>query len=88
MTAASADQIVMGVGVAVMCVVGLRQESWLLDEWTPAQWLRRQWGDGPASTALRTMLIGGVTFGVLLASGVVNPIGGDGGRPAAAEAAR
>lgn len=68
------DQVLMGCGVALLCLIGLRHEEWLLAESGRLRWLRRRVGDSPAAWILRAALLFGVTFGTLLASGVVRPL--------------
>lgn len=82
----SADQLVMGAGVALLSLVGLRHEAWLLDESRGVQWVRGQFGDRFAVNGLRAVLLGGVTFGTLLAAGVVNPMNRPAAGPVAADA--
>lgn len=83
-----ADQTVMGVGVALLSLIGLRYESWLLEESGRLRWGREQFGDGPTMAVLRLALFGGVTFGALLAAGVINPLHPDSRATAAPAAVR
>ena len=68
------DQVLMGCGVAIVSMIGLRHEEWLLAESDRLQWLRRRVGDSPAAWILRAALLFGVTFGTLLAAGVIRPL--------------
>ena len=68
------DQVLMGVGVASLCLMGLRYEEVLLTESQRLQWLRQKCGDVLATWVVRIGLLFGVTFGSLLAAGVIRPM--------------
>ncbi len=68
------EQILIGVLSAMLCVVGLCRESWLLAETPKGRKLVASLGGRRAQWVLRCLLAVGVLFGLLLALGVVNPL--------------
>lgn len=64
----------MGCSVALLCLVGLIRQHWLLDKTPKGQRLVSRLGRRKALWLLRGMLIAGAVFGVLLAVGTLNPI--------------
>lgn len=70
----SGEQIFMGSATAVLCAVGLWNESWLLTETGKGRALVRWFGPDRARWVLRLLLASGMILGTLLAVGIVNPI--------------
>ena len=67
-------QILMGVGIAAICFAGLSRYRWLLANTNKGQALVSRYGETVARYVLWTLCLLGVTFGSLLASGIVRPI--------------
>ncbi len=70
----NSDQVLMGVGVAVVCLAGLVRADWFLAETRKGQRLVRWLGQPWAGRVFRALMGLGIVFGLLLASGVVNPV--------------
>lgn len=68
------EQILMGLTTAALCGAGLYGEGWLLTETRKGQKLVAACGADMAVWILRGLLTAGIVFGVLLATGIVNPI--------------
>ena len=64
----------MGVTVAVLSLVGILNVRWLAVETNKGQWFVKKWGEDKGIIVLRSLLFLFFLFGVLLASGVVNPV--------------
>ena len=67
-------QILMGVGIASICLIGLARSRWLLINTRKGQALLQRYGESRARYAVWFLCLLGATFGVLLANGVVRPI--------------
>ncbi len=67
-------QIVMGVSVAVLSLVGLWQSNWLLANTGKGEWIRRRYGEPKARTIVRTFFFAAAVFGALLALDVIRPL--------------
>ena len=68
------DQILIGGLTAALCALGLWSDRRLLAVSRNGQRLTEWLGEHRALWALRTLLAGGLAFGVLLAAGVVRPV--------------
>ena len=68
------DQTIMGVAIALVCAAGLAKSAWFLENTRKGRWLARRLGDRPAVWMLRSVLCGGIVFGVLLAVNVIRPL--------------
>lgn len=64
----------MGVLIVGMCLFGLWQEAWLLENSRYGRRLVIWFGAIGGRRALRGLLIGGVLFGILLAADVIRPM--------------
>lgn len=64
----------MGVGVVVLCAAGLWQDRWFLRNTKKGQRLIRWFGEERAVWILRSLLSAGALFGLLLATGIINPV--------------
>lgn len=67
-------QILMGVGIASICVTGLARYRWLMTETHKGQALVNRFGETTARNVIWLLGLLGLTFGSLLASGIVRPI--------------
>ncbi|MEZ6068065.1 MAG: hypothetical protein R3B90_20660 [Planctomycetaceae bacterium] len=72
--AMTGDQLLIGGTTAAICAVGYWRERWLLSQTPKGRWLVRRLGGSKATWLLRVLLAAGLGFGVLLATGVINPI--------------
>lgn len=68
------DQIFMGAAIALICVMGLLNDVWFLQNTRKGRWLVERFGDDRARLVLRVALLGGAVFGLLLAADVVRPL--------------
>lgn len=68
------DQVLFGVVLAVVSVVGLAYESWLMEHTKKGQALTRWFGESNGRWALRALLTGFALLGTLLALDVVRPL--------------
>ena len=67
-------QILMGVGIAAMCFAGLTRHRWLLANTRKGQSLVSRYGESVARFIACLLCLLGITFGSLLAIGLVHPI--------------
>ena len=67
-------QIFIGVAFALLCLLGLWREKWLLTNSGHGQRLTRWFGEARARWVLRALLIAGAVFGALLAANVIRPV--------------
>lgn len=67
-------QILMGVGIASICLGGLARYRWLMAHTRKGQGLVQRYGETTARNVIWLLCLLGVTFGSLLASGIVRPI--------------
>lgn len=67
-------QILMGVGIASICVTGLARYRWLMTHTHKGQVLVNRYGETTARNMIWLLCLLGITFGSLLASGIVRPI--------------
>lgn len=67
-------QVFMGLGIFVMCAVGLVNERWLLSNSRRGQRLAEKYGRAKAQWIVRTVFGVGAIFGGALAAGLVNPV--------------
>jgi hypothetical protein len=65
---------IMGAGVVLLCLMIWSRERWFLEQTQKGQWLTTRYGSDRAPWVLRGMLLGGIVFGGLLASGIIRPI--------------
>lgn len=67
-------QILMGVGIASICLTGLVRSRWLLTNTRKGQVLVTRCGETTARYVVWLLCLLGMAFGSLLASGIVRPI--------------
>ncbi len=67
-------QILMGVGIASICLTGLARYRWLMTRTHKGQTLVNCFGETTARNVIWLLCLLGMTFGSLLASGIVRPI--------------
>lgn len=67
-------QILMGVGIASICLTGLARYRWLMTKTHKGQVLVNRFGETAARNVIWLLCLLGLTFGSLLASGIVRPI--------------
>ena len=67
-------QILMGVGIAAICLTGLARSRWLLSNTSKGQVLAQRYGAANARYVIWLLCLLGVFFGALLAKGIVRPI--------------
>lgn len=67
-------QILMGVGIASICATGLARYRWLMTKTPKGQALVNRFGETTARNVIWLLCLLGLTFGSLLASGIVRPI--------------
>jgi hypothetical protein len=67
-------QILMGIGIAAICVTGLARHRWLLANTHKGQTLVGRFGETAARYIVWLLCLLGTTFGSMLASGIVRPI--------------
>lgn len=70
----SPEQAFVGTATAVLCLAGLRCNAWLLEHTRKGRRLVGRFGTVPAVWILRGLFVAGAIFGVLLATGVINPV--------------
>jgi len=68
------QEMAMGVAVAIVCLLLLLRERWILAETVKGQRLVKWCGATRASWLLRSLLLAGALFGGLLAGGVIRPL--------------
>jgi hypothetical protein len=68
------DQILFGTALALVSLVGLACESWLMQHTKKGQALARWFGDSNGRWVLRAVLAGFALLGTLLALDVVRPV--------------
>jgi hypothetical protein len=68
------EQVLVGGLTAALCVTGLWHDDWLLTNTRKGRKLIAWFGDDRAPWVLRTLLALGLGFGLLLATGILNPI--------------
>lgn len=64
----------MGAGIIALCVMLWFREGWILEQTRKGRWLVERCGPARAPWVLRAVLLAGITFGGLLAGGVIRPI--------------
>jgi hypothetical protein len=67
-------QILMGIGIASVCLTGMAKSRWLLANTRKGQVLVQRCGEPTARIVVWLACLLGITFGSLLATGVVRPI--------------
>ena len=67
-------QILMGVGIASICVAGLVRYRWIMTKTHKGHALVNRFGETTARNVIWLLCLLGLTFGSLLASGIVRPI--------------
>ncbi len=68
------DHVVMGLGIASFSLVCLVRHQWLLANTSKGQRLIGRFGESKARAIFALVCFSGITFGSLLASGVIRPI--------------
>ncbi|MFG0332670.1 MAG: hypothetical protein ACF8TS_04835 [Maioricimonas sp. JB049] len=68
------DQIFIGGTTAILCLLGLWNEAWVLSETSKGRRLTGWFGQQRGLWVLRVILCLGLLFGVLLAMGIINPV--------------
>lgn len=67
-------QILMGIGIASICLTGMARYRWLMTKTHKGQALVHRFGETTARNVIWLLCLLGLTFGSLLASGIVRPI--------------
>ncbi len=67
-------QLLMGIGIASICLTGLVRYRWLMINTRKGQGLVQRFGETTARNVIWLLCLLGLTFGSLLASGIVRPI--------------
>lgn len=67
-------QILMGVGIASICLTGLVRHRWLLTRTSKGRSLVQRFGAATARNLIWLLCVLGVAFGSLLASGILRPV--------------
>ena len=67
-------QILMGVGIAALCLTSLVRSRWLLVHTRKGQYLVERHGEPTARIVIWLLCLLGMIFGTLLACGIVRPI--------------
>ena len=68
------EQIFIGGATALLCLAGLCHNAWLLEHTRKGRRLVDCFGTVRAVWILRCLFVAGAIFGVLLATGVINPV--------------
>jgi hypothetical protein len=68
------DQLLMGIAVASVCLLGLWKDRWFLANTKKGKQFARWFGEERGLWALRILFGVGALFGVLLASDIIRPI--------------
>ena len=68
------DQILMGVGIASICLAGMARSRWVLANTRKGKNLVIRYGETTAQRVVWLVCLLGITFGSLLAIGIVRPI--------------
>lgn len=68
------DRVIIGGGVTVLCLAGLRHDRWFLSNTKKGEWLVRRFGERNATWIIRALFCLGALFGILLACGAIRPI--------------
>lgn len=68
------EQIVIGALIALLSVMGIASERWLLANTRKGQTLVRRFGEPKATWVLRGLLAAAAIFGTLLALNVIRPV--------------
>lgn len=68
------EQIFIGAATALLCLIGLVNGRWILDNTKKGQRLANWFGPVRAIWVLRVLLMLGAVFGVLLAADVIEPV--------------
>jgi len=68
------DQIVIGLGTAGLCGLGLWHARRLLVASRFGRWLADRLGENRGLQVLRGALVGGLVFGLLLAADLIRPV--------------
>ena len=68
------DQVLMGLGVSAVSLACFFRRRWLLAHTHKGQHLVRRFGEPAARIVFVLICLGGMTFGSLLAMGVIRPL--------------
>jgi hypothetical protein len=68
------DQILMGVAISLVSLLGMFKLRWLTTNSTKGKKLVARFGEDKAFLILRILLLAMILFGTLLATGIINPI--------------
>jgi len=68
------EQIFIGAATALLCLIGLVNGRWILDNTKKGQRLTNWFGRVRAIWILRALLTVGAAFGVLLATDFIEPV--------------
>ncbi len=68
------DQILMGVAISLVSLLGLFKVKWITTHSTKGKKLVTRLGEDKAFLTLRILMLAMILFGTLLATGVINPI--------------
>jgi len=68
------EQAILGLTVTVLCAVGLWKDRWFLANTKKGRRLSRWLGETRGLWVLRSLLVLGAAFGVLLAMNMIRPV--------------
>ncbi|HSG69875.1 MAG TPA: hypothetical protein VLA12_05640 [Planctomycetaceae bacterium] len=68
------EQLLMGIGSAVLCLWGLLKSNWFFTETKKGRWLSTRLGDERGLLVLRFLFVLGIAFGVALAANLIRPL--------------
>ena len=68
------EQILIGLVVAALCGLGLWHDRWLLTSTRKGRRLAGWFGETRGLWVLRSLLLAGAAFGLLLAADVIRPV--------------
>ncbi len=68
------QRVLVGSLIVVLCVLLFLKERWFLENTAKGRRLHRWFGPTQAPRVFRGLIVGGMIFGGLLASGVIRPI--------------
>ena len=68
------QHVLIGVGVVVLCIMGLIKERWFLENSANGRRLVHWCGATAAPTVFKGLMAMAIVFGALLAAGIIRPI--------------
>jgi hypothetical protein len=68
------EQLLMGVGSAVLCLWGLLKSNWFYTETKKGRWFSARFGETRGLLVLRVLFVLGIAFGAALAANLIQPL--------------